>query len=84
MEKSQSELAAAIANSDNQVSSASIYDFRKQHFTADEAAIAGFKSANLDELRPIFVAQRQQKQQVIDPENIQFFEFFRERRTDAL
>ena len=58
MKKAQRYLARAIANSYEKVTPAAIRDLRQQYLSRDETADAGFKGAELNELRAILVAQR--------------------------
>ena len=83
MEKAQGQLAAAVADADQQVATAAERRFRKQDLARDETAFARNECAELYELRPVLVPKRQQEQQVLDAVKTEPFEFLRERRTDA-
>ncbi len=66
VKEAQRELAAAVTDPHEQVAAAAVYGLGKQYLAADEATCTGFESADSDELRSILVAQRQQKQKVLD------------------
>ena len=83
MEEAQCELSAAVADADEQVAPAAIRDLGQQYFAADQAAVSRFERADAHELRAVFVAQRQQEQQVLDDMQPELLQLFSEGRTDA-
>ena len=82
VEETQRELPAAVGDSHEQVAPAAKRRLGEQHFARHQASFAGNQCAQPDELRTVFVAQRQQEQQVFHPLEMQPFEFFRECRAD--
>jgi hypothetical protein len=83
VEETQRHLPAAIANTHQQIAAATKHGFREQYFAADQAACAGLQRADAQQLRSIFVTQRQQKQEVVYSMQIEFLESLGERRSDA-
>ncbi len=62
MKEAQSQLAAAIAQPDQQTAATSINGFGQQHLACHETTFARGECAELYKLSAIFVSQRQQKQ----------------------
>ena len=83
MKKSQRQLAGAVANADQQISPATIYDLRQQHFTADERTSTRLKRSNFNQAGAIFVAVGQKEQQVFQPAKAESGKLCVERRADA-
>jgi len=61
VKKAQRELAAAVADSYEQITASTINNFRKQHFTRDETTATRLERTQFDELRTVFVSERQQE-----------------------
>jgi hypothetical protein len=83
IKEAQGQLAAAVADAYQQVAAAAKRRFCQQDLARNEAALAGNNCAELYELRPVLVPQRQQEQQVLDTEKTEPLELFRERRPDT-
>ncbi len=84
VKEAQGELAGAVADAHQQVAPATIDGFGKQYLARNKAPVTSLQRTYLDQLRAVLVAQRQQEQQVFEPEEIQSLEFFRQRRSDAV
>jgi len=82
VEETQGELPAAVTDPHEQVTPAAERRLGEQHFARHQAAIAGNQRSEPHELRTVFVAQRQQEQEVFHPVEMQPFEFPGERRAD--
>jgi hypothetical protein len=84
MKEAQGQLAATVANANEQVSTATIDGFRQQHFAGDKAPAARDKRPDLYELSSVFVAQRQQEKQIFNAKQPELLQFSGECRPDAL
>lgn len=84
VKKSQRELTAAVGDADQQVAAPPIDGLGEQNLAAYEAARTCNQRTEPDELRSVLVAQRQQKEQVLDPEKAEPLELDCERGPDAL
>jgi len=84
MKEAQGQLAAAVADANQQVSAATIDGFRQQHFAGHQAPAARDKRSDLYELSSVFVSQRQQEKQIFNAKQPELLKFPGERRTDAL
>jgi len=67
MKEAKRKLSTAIIYPDKQISSSAKNCFGEQYLAGDETSSASFQRSYLDELRPVFVTQRQQKKQIVDP-----------------
>jgi hypothetical protein len=82
MKEAQGQLAAAVPDAHQEVAATAERRLGEQYLARHQAALAGDESAQLDQLRAVFVAQRQQEQEILDALQVQPFEFLRERRAD--
>ena len=83
MKKSERYLTRTVTNTDEQIAAAAIYGFRKQDFTADETAATRLQRTDLGQGRAVFVALRQQEQQVCHAVQTEASKFCVECRADA-
>jgi hypothetical protein len=83
VKESQRELSAAVTDPDQQVAAAAKRRLGQKHLTRYETPGTSNQSTEPDQLGAILVAQRQQKQQVLDPAQVQAPEFFRHCRPDT-
>jgi hypothetical protein len=67
MEKPQRQHPRAIGDAAQQLATAAVGDLRELDFPFDRGARAGKQRADGRDLRAVFVAQRQQEQQIGDP-----------------
>ena len=80
VKKAQRELPAAIADAHQQVAATAKRGLGQKDLAGHEAALAGNERAELYQLRAVFIAQRQQEQQILDTMEVQPFQFPGERR----
>ena len=66
------------------MAAAALHGFGEQYLTADQAPAPGLQCACPDELRAVLVTKWQQKQPVLDTEQIQALELLHESRTNAV
>ena len=83
MKKPERHLARTVTNTDEQISSTAIYGFRKQDFAADETAATCLQRTDFGQGRAVFVAVRQQEQQVFHAAQTEASKFRVECRADA-
>jgi hypothetical protein len=83
MKKPERYLARTVTNTDEQIAATAIYGFRKQDFTADETAATRLQRADFGQSRAVFVAVRQQEQQVCHAAQTEACKFCVECRADA-
>ena len=83
MKEAQRKLPAAVTDTDEQVAAAPVGHFSQQHLPRRKAAGSGDQRPDADKLRAVFVAQRQEEQQVLGNEQPELFELLRQRRADA-
>jgi len=83
IEKSQGDLAASIANANQQAAPPPIYGFSQQNFPFNQAPVAGPEFADFCQLAAIFITQWKKKQQIFDPLQIEPPESSGKRRPDT-
>jgi len=83
MKKPERHLARTVTNTDEQIAATAIYGFRKQDFAADETAATRQQRADFGQGRAVFVAVRQQEQQVGHAAQTEASKFCVECRADA-
>ena len=84
MKEAQCDLPRVVAYAHQQIATTAVNSFREQYLTADQAPAPGLQCACPDELRAVLVTKWQQKQPVLDTEQIQALELLHERRSDAV
>ena len=75
IEEAQRQLPGAIAETNEQRPPPAEHRFREQHFAAGETPRSRDQCAETYELRTVLVAQRQQKEQILDALDAELREF---------
>ena len=82
MEKAQCQHPRAIGDAAQQLAAATVGDLRELDFPFDRGARAGEQRADKRDLRAVFVAQRQQEQEIGDPCHAELRQTLREGGAD--
>src|SRR5690606_13414091 len=69
--KAQRQRAAAIGDANEQLPATAECDVGKQHLSFDDRALTASQRSDRNDLRAVFVAQRQQEKQVLNRRNVE-------------